>query len=410
MGASNRKLTTSIGWDLQFIDEQKRLVKQDLDAHADPTEAHSRLELIFERLGSLADDDSDVGRLRRYIYAMSALVHHERVGGLSNRDVTRLVELAYAILQAQGVRPRASRLAALYGDIHLIKSQIERKAGYPWRAAWEQQVALQLAGDLPSGGLGFQRLGMGNRALRLGHAQLALRHFTEAEAAGLDDGPRARCWLGRMHALWLGGQSEEAGAMAARIVAATRIPDDIRREVGWFELIVQFQQTGDLAPMLKAIRHGGAYYEGTYIIETCLWAYAIESRGFLDRLPRLASIRRNKKLLPQRLGAWYDSGLRLQECYDHDLPLPLRLRGLSQTLEERDRLLTIDKEALILAAATRWLARSKSHDLALLVFSEYRALCQRLSNGKTSDCLQVLRDMEGRAWLAFASPGSSPSV
>lgn len=406
MVASNRKLTPSIGWDLKLIDEHKRIIKQDLDAHSDPMQDHSRLELIFQRLGNLADDDSDVGRLCRYIYAMSALVHHERIGGLSDRDVTRLVELAYAILQAQGVRPRASRLAALYGDIHLIKSQIDRKAGYPWRAAWEQQMALQLAGDLPSGGLGFQRLGMGNRALRLGHAQLALRRFMEAESAGLDDGPRARCWLGRMHALWLGGHEEEASAIAERIVAEASVQDDIRREVVWFQLLRQFQRTGDLSPLLKTIRHDGTYYEGTYIIETCLWGYTIESRGFINRLPRLASIRRNKKLLPQRLGAWYDAGLRLQECYDHNLPLPIRLRGLSQILEERDRLLTVDKELLILAAATRWLARSKSQDLALLVFSEYQSLCRRLSDGRTSDCLHVLRDIAERDWLAAESTES----
>lgn len=389
-----------IGWDLALIASEKARIKGELDAVSAPQVARDRQELIQERLAQLASDDSDLGRLQRYIYAVSALVHHERVGGLSVRQVEQLIELAHALLQVQGVRPRASRMASLYGDIHLIKSQIDRKSGHPWRAAWEQQVALHLAGAFPSGGVGFQLLGMGNRALRLGHSSLALQRFQEAEDAGVSDGPLHRCWLGRAHALWLRGEYAACDAAVARALGSAGLGAEIRMELEWLVLTRQFQATLDMAPMLAAVRSGGPFHAATYLIEVCLWGLAIESRGFLDRLPRLASMRRNKKLKPQLLGGWYEAGVQLQECYDHALALPLRLRQLSQCFERRERLLTVDKELLLLAAATRWLARSKSQDLALLVFSEYRALSHRLTDGIRADALGLLGDIIARSWIA----------
>jgi hypothetical protein len=402
MTSPRRRAKPPIGWDLALIASEKARIKQELDAGSRPELPRERHELIQVRLAALADDDSDLGRLQRYIYAVSALVHHERAGGLSDRQVEQLIELAHALLQVQGIRPRASRMASLYGDIHLIKSQIDRKNGHPWRAAWEQQVALQLAGEFPSGGVGFQLLGMGNRALRLGHSALALQRFKEAEDAGLGDGPLHRCWLGRAHALWLRGEYEACDATVARALGSVDLGAEIRRELEWLVLTRQFQVSLDLGPMLTAVRSGGAFHAATYVIEACFWGLALESRGFLDRLPRLASMRRNKKLQPQLMGGWYEMGVHLQECYDHALPLPLRLRQLSQCFERREQLLTVDKELLLLAAATRWLGRSKSQDLALLVYSEYRALSHRLSDGMRADGLGLLADITARPWIGAA--------
>lgn len=387
-----------IGWSQNLIAAEKARIKGELDGKTDPALPHSRLRAALAEIVKRESDDSDLGRLQRYIYAMSALVQHERAGGLSTKEVSDLVTLAYAILQAQGVRPRASRLASLYGDVHLVRSQIFRKEGKPWRAAWEQQVALQLAGDFPSGGLGFQLLGMANRALRLGHARLATEQLVEAEAAGLPESHLPRCRLARVQALWLSSRGAEAAELAQATMALA-MPDDLRREFEWIELCGAAQTSSNFQPLLNATRRGAPFYDGTYVIEACLWAMAVETREHLDRLPSLESLRRSKQVRPQRLGPWYECGLVLQECYDHAIPLPFRLRSLARILELRPELLTVDKELLLLAAAVRCLARSKSHSLAVLVFCEYRALSQRLTDGKSIDALGVLGDLMERPWL-----------
>jgi hypothetical protein len=94
-----------------------------------------------------------------------------------------------------------------------------------------------------------------------------------------------------------------------------------------------------------------------------------------------------------RLGRWY------LQCYDYQIPLDIRLRSLSAGIDKRKELISIDKELLLLAAATRWLARSKASSVALLFFSEYRALSLRLSGGVSQDALNILGDMREREWM-----------
>jgi hypothetical protein len=392
----------AIGWSQGQLEAVKAEVKADLDRARRPGDVHSRLHAALRRLVELEADDTDLGRLKRYVYAMSALVQHERTGGLKAKDVEGLVTLTYAILQTQGVRPRASRLASLYGDVHLIKSQIVRKDGDIWRAAWEQQTALQLAGDFPSGGVGFQLVAMGNRSLRLGHARLALAQFREAAATGLPDAARGRLVLGELQAAWLSGDAAAmASADAQAAAAAGGVTEEVAKEIAWNELVRRAVEIADARPLLAAVRHGQSHYDATYVIEACLWAMTLESREGLALMPSLAGMRRNETLKPKRLGGWYEAGVALQDAYDHGVPLPVRLRAIGRILERRHRQLTIDKELLILAAATRWLARSKATSLAVLTYTMYRAASRTLSDGRRDDALGVLGDLTARPWLSL---------
>lgn len=408
MARDTVKPKTTVVWDQSLVEGEKLRIKQELDLVGDPKkDGEKRLKAIFSRLEALESDDSDLGRLRRYIYAMSALVQHERKGGLSERDITHLVTLAYAILKAQGIKPKVSRLASLYADVHLIKSQIFRKAGAPWKAAWEQQVALQISGKATTGGEGFQLLGMANRSLRLGHAPLAIQQFRQAEAAGLPDAYVGRGRLGLAHALWLSGRSDEAAQVAGDALKLPDLGEELTQELHWTALAREAPKTLDLSRMLKETRAGGQYQVATYVIETTLWACALEKRDYLERLPKLANMRRNKTVRPQRQGLWYKCGVALQECYDHDIPLPFRIKTLGAVLEARAQLLTVDKELLLLAAAARFLARAKAFELAALVYSEYRALGRRLTDGGSPDALGVMGDFDGRAWLEPYYPPKS---
>src|SRR5690606_16560517 len=110
----------------------------------------ARLHVALGIVRELEDDATSIGGLRRYIAIIYALVYHERSGGLSEKEVDGLVDLASALLRVHGIKPKKSKLASLFGDIHLIRSQILRNEGRPWDSAWEQQKALYLAGPRPS--------------------------------------------------------------------------------------------------------------------------------------------------------------------------------------------------------------------------------------------------------------------
>jgi hypothetical protein len=383
-------------WSHRLIEAEKAQVRAELDARSDPADPARRLRAALEQVAALADDDSDRGRFRRYIFIMSALVQHERTGGLTDREVKKLFELAYKILRAQGIKPRTSHLSAMYGDLHAIRSQIFRKSGQPWQAAWEQQVSLQLAGKFPSGGIGFQQFAMANRALRLGHTVMAINLYQAALAAELSPLQKERAQFGVMMATWLAGRAGDGRPEWAGDAVTSA---GVSAELNWHVLTRSALADGDFSPLLVATRRGGDYHHAGYVIEAVLWCLACESRDYLSRLPSMEAMRRNQTLYPQEQGLWYEAAVVLQQCYDYSTPLPMRLSALSHILENRSRLLTIDKELLVLAAATRWLARSKSSSIALLVYSEYRSLSLRLSEGAIDDVLGILTDLKGRDWV-----------
>ncbi len=383
-------------WSLKQIEDTKKAVKSKLDKTEWARAPALRLNAVLDAINALEDDDSSNGRLHRYIYIMSALVHHERHGGLSHSEVEKLVHLAYLILKAHGIKPRSSRAASLYGDVHLIRSQIYRKEGNSWKAAWEQQVALLLTNNAASVDGGFQNFVMGNRYLRLGDSSLAAQMYQKSIGEQLPLTQLGRARFGLLQCNWLSGNHIEPELTDTD----ESWPSEVLEEFAWHRLLRQCLSNHDFSPMLVQIKKSGSFYDATYIIEACFWCLAIENRSLIERLPKLDSMRRNKSLQPQRLNLWYEAGRILQQCYDYQIPLDIRLRSLSTVLDRRKELLSIDKELLLLAASTRWLARCKASSVALLVYCEYRSLSFRLSGGKSSDVLNVLADMKGRNWMA----------
>src|SRR5262249_46003728 len=128
-------------WTQKLVTACQSEVRAELVQIQESKGVHARLQAALRAIADLDADDTGQGRLRRYVYVMSALVHHERHGGLTPAQINRLVDLGYAILQAQGVVLGSKHLGSLYGDLHLIKSQILRLEGASWPAAWEQEMA-----------------------------------------------------------------------------------------------------------------------------------------------------------------------------------------------------------------------------------------------------------------------------
>ena len=141
--------------------------------------------------------------------------------------------------------------------------------------------------------------------------------------------------------------------------------------------------------MISATQRGGSHFSSSYLIETALWAMGMASRQWLERMPRLSSLARNTTLNLRAAGRAYQCARVLQDGYDFEIPLAIRLNALGNELAEAHSLVAIDKELLVWAAAARWLARSKAVGLADLAWRQYGELSRRLTSGRSDDSLGI---------------------
>jgi hypothetical protein len=385
-------------WTLNLVEEIKFLTRTELEQVEKRHGVAQRLEHIQKKMSSLIDDDSSLGRLKRYIFAMSALVHYERHGGLNQFEVGKIFELARAILQAQQIQVKSNQLSQLWSDLYLIKGQIDRKWGHSWDAAWNQQLGIHWSQKKDPEIVSLKNLGMGNRALRLGHTRLAYEYFLMALENKLDIHTWGRSRLGAIYCLNYLGRKSEASDMVSQTLEEKLLPRDYIVELQWIQKIHLHRSECGLNEILPKIRKGQDFFSSTYMIETVFWSYAIRTQEFIPRVPRLESIARNKHLKPRKHGEWYQAGIAIQAAYDYDIPLQIRMNGISTAISQRDLLPTIDKELLLLAVAIRWLARIKAHEMARLLWTEYSELSLKMSERLSIDVLGVLDDIKERSW------------
>lgn len=389
----------SVAWHKTMIAAEKQAIKTELDAALAKGGEEARREKALEAIRELEDDITPKGKLRRFIYIVSLLFHYRQGSGLGLPQVRKLADVAEAILRTQGVQPGVSTLAFLYGELHVALSQIYRKEGQHWVAAWEQNLSGHLSQRDPIGGAGFQALATGIQSARLGHSRLAVKSFVDAEAHGLPPSLHVRSRLERTRALRLAGDLAAAHALAAESAILPDISDAEKRELAWEQLCCRAQEAGDIAPLMAAVRRGKSHYEYGYVLEASFWARSVETKQWLERVPKVKSITRNPALKPPQTGLFHKCAAMLEECYQYRVPFDVRLNQLGKILPRISQLVTMDKELLVWSSMARWLARSRAFTLAAFALGEYQALSLKLTAGKKRDALGVLGDVLERDWF-----------
>lgn len=392
-------------WRKEKIDAEKRVIRKVIEGFSEGSGSKKeRLNFILKRIGELADDSRPLGQLRRFIYTLSALSHHLNFGGLSPSQVKNLATLATAILKTQGVRPIVSRLAFLFGDLHLILSQIHWRSGNQWEAAWQQQLALYLSSKTASAGKdenfeskGLQFLGAGVRAMRLGHASLALENFRRAEARGIFGDFAARIRVEAAKTARLSGNFAEAEQIVRETLLMPNLSEGNRRELDWEHKCQTAQKTGDIGPLVTSVLRGKSHHDVTYLLEAFFWTRIVASRDWIKRFPTIRKMAYDAALDLKSAGVSYQCARALEFCYDYAAPYTFRLERVGKALSLSQSLLTMDQQLLVWAAAVRWLSRGRSPFIAELVLHEYQALSLRLTRGNKTDALGLLSDVEADA-------------
>ncbi len=373
-------------WTLRSIARTRKTVATVVAAVCKDMPAAARLRYAAGQVMLLREEPSELQQLVRFFHALYALDHHAAHGGLQDRHVHQLAEVAAAILARHGVHPGASRLDFLHGELLDAASAIEARAGRPLRAAIAQIQANHAArGSAPAARHGSRML-LAARSLRLGDAAAAARCLADPWLHP----PSEAMALLQSAALRLGGAPDAAAVVAAQVPGTAAV---------WECLKAASQGDGDPTRLVRAVRRDAPHYAALYLLEATLFARAGERLVTHDILPRLSTLVRRRELDWSSVEGLKRCARTLEAATDPNSPVGTRLLAVAGMLETTDALATLEHEMLVWAAAGRWLARMNAFDLAGLALRRYRALCWSASEGRSPDCLRVAGDLLEKPWF-----------
>lgn len=370
----------------------------------------ARLETALTEIVNLEGASDAVSQQRRFVLIVAALAHHARWGGLNRTQAVQLGQIGEALLKTNGVDPVTSTLSHLWGELRLANSQILRKDGDHWNAAWEQHYSYYLSKRSPVGNKAFHALAIATRSLRLGHLDMALEAFGQAERGQITPRNVELARLGRIQCSRLSLRLDEAKELTQDMTGWASLSDTARRELEWEEACLAAQESGSLDQIVRMVDKGGSHRTGTYLLEAFLWSRAVPSRRYEERVPRVANMRRfaaEDIKSSDAMQAFYECCLALERAYESERPLSTRLEALGKALERSAVMPSVDKELLLLAGAVRWLMRHKQANFAALVVAEYRSRSLALTGGRSRDALNLLVNLDDGRILAAMLDGKS---
>ncbi|NRA67453.1 MAG: hypothetical protein HRU19_23425 [Pseudobacteriovorax sp.] len=379
-------------WSRTLINTTKQQIKAELDLHLEQVGRANRLKVCLEQIDNLDNTiDSDL-LLKRFVYVMSALVHHQKWGGLQKNQIQNLGELGSAILKIAEIKPVKTQASFLFGELHSILSAVHFKRSEFLDALWEHQLGDHLS-TKDSGLDAARNLDMGINALRLGNSHLALKFLETALEISDDCILAQKVQLQRVRGLRLSGSLEEA----LELISQSKISVNDERyqvEFEWEEMYCRIAIDQDPSPLLLLTQRGGTHYHPSYLLECFMILRSLPKKQWQGRFPKLASVNRHKEISLRDYRQLHDICLAVENAYESDIPFHHRLSKLKPCLSKIRELRTIDKELLAWLSITRWLYRSRYMAMAAVTWSEYQSLSKKLSQGKSGDVLGMAKDLE----------------
>ncbi len=386
-------------WSRAKIDEIKAEIKAELDQVASEKDEEQAVRAALHRLSMFADDPDSEAQLRVYIYIVSALVRFHRCDkGLTLSQVQNLVDRAYMSLKIMRVRLENRRIRFLYGDLHEIVSQIQRRHGEHFRAAWEQQLAIRLYRDANERSEDFQAHNAGVRALRLGTVDYAIELFAAAEQNASDDLAALSAAFGWIRANRLAGHLAEAKAKLKEVQGRCEEAEHLKLDWQWESALLELQETGDLTNIARMVGRDRSHFVAKYVTQAMLLGHANLSLKVQETLPSAQTVKRSRVIDASAHGPILQVISLLDQLYDSDYGFDARLQKLGKALTRLHELDNIEQELWAWLAATRWLVRSRLWGLARISLAEYHARSLRLTQGRNDDVLNLGADLRGRQW------------
>ncbi len=387
-------------WRRPAIDEMKRNVKAELDQVLAASNESSRLNYILEQIQGLEEATESAALLRRFILVMSALVHHERYGGLGKKQIQDLGTLGQAILRVVGVKTGHNPTSFLHAEMHAIMSDIHYSNGEFLPSLWERQLGAHASVMTPEH-LSRQNYGMGLSALRLGNVTSAVLFFEKALTEGEDQGHHDRIRMHLLKAKRLSGDLEQARAMAVRCAAEIE-NEACLNELKWEKALIDLRESQDLGELFSLSKRGQPLHTSSYLLELFLWTTGHAKTKWGEKIAKVSTLGSQRSLDFHRYTHLFAVAQNLEQAYDAEIPFAKRLLDIKKILPRIQLLRQVDQELLSWLSLARWLYRSHHYPMASMIFHEYQGLCLKLSGGQSRDVLSMAQDLEGVDWAAKA--------
>ncbi len=381
-------------WTSPMIDSVKANVLQEVDRTVSLGDASmSRLEAILARLRELPDQGDSSTLLQRFVLSMSALAEHLRQGGLRPTDVSRLSESIRGILLLQKIHPTSSRLGFLHCQHQALMSQLHQEQGELWQSAWCQYLAEMWSKYAPRHDQFLHLRGMGRRNLRIGFGKGAMQQLTDALKIASTDPERLTVLNSLANAARLCGQIQQWQELRQQLQSQFAGSLD-PLEWEWEDQCHQVaHEKCSVKELNRLTQIGRPHHHASYVVEARLYTYASTEKSRLTDLRKMSTLIRTGVLTQGNSGVGYRALAALEDCYDYDIPLEIRLQGLEGVLQRTGELASIEKELLVLGAAARWLHRSHISQLRELVMHRYRSLVFGLTGQDRTDPLGIVQDI-----------------
>ncbi|SMF68219.1 hypothetical protein [Pseudobacteriovorax antillogorgiicola] len=384
-------------WTQKKVLSEKLRIKDKLDLIQANDGDQARLSHILTRIAELDQNLDPESMLSRFIYVVSALYHHARMGGLRPKQVSNLEEIGHGLLRINRVKPRSSLLSHLYSDLFSAMSQVHLIEGKMLDACWEKALAsrfdYETSRDNP-----YHLLGMGLKSFRNGNGHLAEQYLTTAQNH-LTGRAWELCFINRIKVYRLTNQISKI-EQCKLILNGKSVSTELKTELMWEDCLLRLAQDGDPRSMLALVKRNASHHQESYLLETQLWLRAVPSMNWIESLPKIASWQKNRNFCLKPYQALVKFISCLEFLYDKNIPLDQRLNHARGAIAIIRDFRQLDKELLAWLGLSRWLVRVRAYDVAAFTFEEYRTISLKLSRGTCQDALGVGESLVELDWMA----------
>jgi hypothetical protein len=376
-------------------------MRREIEESFGPKDFDQILQSLQEKAARLGDANDPQQQLALFVTVLALLVWNIRAGGHRQVNHDRYLELAENLLRLNEVPQHGYKLSYLFGYLRNLNGQFAKLSGDHWRALWETALAERADRDLQVQ-KAYERLTWGNRAFRLGQLDEARQayEFSVSQAGDSDMKMRARIEMVRLERLRINFLS--AKELLSQALNSSPNAEQLA-ELQFEEKLIDAASRSEIRPLLRTIKKGAPHYHASYVLEAALWAHAAREDDLRQEAYSVGSMQRIPELRPHGHKVLYDCAVAIVEMMDKDIPVETRIDRLGSAIAQTQRLSTIDKELLVMAAAGRVLARNRAHDLARICLKEYESRCLKITAGRSRDCFGLISDLYSSSWFSIKS-------
>jgi hypothetical protein len=356
----------------------------------------ARVQVAVEemtRLGSAIQGPED--HLQVVIWALHALFNVARVGSMNTQEITTLTRIATLNLKAVQSCLESGELKSLRRHLALSTSQVHRRFGDGWTAAWELvRVRRMVAGS--NGVPGAHELGLARQLLRLGMVPAAQAICQDLVKVDLEQKQAIQLRLLMLQIKRISGDADGMLLLADQLKTEQPLKSvfaspsnhlEVVQEWEWHIACASFVLNRDLMPILKMVGFGGSHCTASYIIEAFLWATSFDVRMRRTKLRKMRGLIKDTALGAAREGALYKCAVAIENAMEQELDVETRAEFVWESVTETSKLQSVEQELLVLACGSRILRSLHLPDAALLIRARYESLCRSITDGANLDTL-----------------------